>query len=87
MISLKIDPEVNLRTDTSAAVHTDGLFDSKFIVLEPGAEKEDLESGEKITFTQDALVDSDLMELIIISKGKAAQAKRKAAETANQAGN
>ncbi len=86
MISLKIDPAVNLPTDTSAAVHTDGLFGSKFIVLEPGAEEEDLESGEEITFTQDALVDSDLMELII-SKCKAAQVKRKAAEMVNQAGN
>ena len=73
-------------TDTSAAVLTDRLFGSKYIVLEPGAEEEDLESGEEVTFTQDAFVYSDLMELII-SKGKAAQAKRKATETANQAGN
>jgi phospholipid/cholesterol/gamma-HCH transport system substrate-binding protein len=81
VVTMMLDSEIKLPTDTSAAIHTDGLFGSKFMVLEPGAEEDSLESGDEITFTQDALVVGDLMELII-SEGKSAQAKLKAAAKA-----
>ena len=68
-----------LPLDTSAAIHTDGLFGSKFVVLEPGAEEDVLQSGDEFTYTQDAVVVSDLLDLII-AEGKAARAKREAAQ-------
>ena len=64
---------VELPSDSSAAIHTDGLFGSKFIVLEPGAEESLLKNGSLITFTQDAVVVSELLDLII-SEGKANRA-------------
>jgi len=81
VVTMTMESAIKLPLDTSAAIHTDGLFGSKFMVLEPGAEEDSLESGDEITFTQDALVVSDLMELII-SEGKTAQAKLKAAAKA-----
>jgi phospholipid/cholesterol/gamma-HCH transport system substrate-binding protein len=65
---------IELPSDSSAAIHTDGLFGSKFIVLEPGAEESFLKNGSLITFTQDAVVVSELLDLII-SEGKANRAK------------
>ena len=35
-IALQLDAGVRLPTDSAAAIHTDGLFGSKFVVLDPG---------------------------------------------------
>ena len=81
VVSMRIDAPIELPTDSSASFHTDGLFGAKFVVLEPGAEEATMKPGHEITFTQDALVVSDLLELII-SEGKSARAKTTGAKTA-----
>ncbi len=78
VITMDIESDFMYPKDTSAAIHTDGLFGSKFIVLEPGAEEAPLMNGDEIVLTQDAVVVSDLLDLII-SEGKIAQSKRNAA--------
>lgn len=75
VLTLSIREDVKLPTDTSAAIHTNGLFGSKFVVLEPGGEFDELADGDSITFTQDSLVVEDLLELII-NEGKARRAAR-----------
>lgn len=72
-LTLLVDDDVPLSTDTSAAIHTDGLFGRKFVVLEPGGEEEVLSDGGAITFTQDSLVVSELLDLII-AEGRAQRA-------------
>ena len=74
IITLDVDNQYPYPIDTSAAIHTDGLFGGKFIVLEPGAEVNMLNTGDEISLTQDAVVVSDLLELII-SEGKVAKDK------------
>ena len=73
-IAFRIKGGVSIPNDSSAAIQTDGLFGSKFVSLEPGAEETPMKSGAKITFTQDAVIVSDLLDLII-SEGKANRAK------------
>ena len=68
-----MDSSVRLPADTSAAIHTDGLFGSKFVVLEPGGEETYLGDGDVITFTQDAVIVSELLDLII-AEGRARRA-------------
>ncbi|MDA1090103.1 MAG: MlaD family protein [Proteobacteria bacterium] len=75
VITMKIADGISLPTDTSAAIHTDGLFGSKFMVLEAGGTEENLKSGEEITYTQGAVIVSDLLDLII-SEGRTAMKKR-----------
>jgi len=75
LLTLKIRDDIKLPKDTSAAVHTDGLFGAKFVVLEPGAEEAMLKSGDEITYTQDAVVVTELLDLII-SEGRAAMKRR-----------
>lgn len=68
--TLKIDSKVQLPEDTSAAIHTDGLFGAKFVVLEPGGAEDMYQSGDEIEYTQDAVIVAELLELII-AEGKA----------------
>ena len=75
VVSMDIERSYKFPKDTSAAIHTDGLFGGKFVVLEPGAEEAPLQSGDEFSLTQDAVIVSDLLDLII-SEGKVAQAKR-----------
>jgi len=82
VVTFEYDSGYKFPKDTSAAIHTDGLFGGKFVVLEPGAEEVPLKTGDEIELTQDAVIVTDLLDLII-SEGKVAQAKRAAAKTAN----
>ena len=71
-VILKLNDSLPLPKDSSASIHTDGLFGYKFVVLEPGAESDYIESGGELNFTQDAVVVGDLLELII-SEGRASR--------------
>ena len=70
VLRLRIDLDPRLSTDTAAAIHTDGLFGTKFVILDPGGEEEFLEPGGEIEFTQESMLVQELLELII-SEGKA----------------
>ena len=79
VVTMDIESGYKFPKDTSAAIHTDGLFGGKFVVLEPGAEEDVLQTGDEFVLTQDAVIVSDLLDLII-SEGKSAQAKRTESE-------
>lgn len=64
-VTLSVDRRYPLPADTSAAIHTDGLFGGKFMVLEPGGDEQMLGDGGTLLYTQDALVVSELLDLII----------------------
>lgn len=83
VVTLNIESGFALPLDSSAAIHTDGLFGSKFVVVEPGGELDALQHGGTIEYTQGAVVVGELLELII-KEGKARQAKETAAEPATQ---
>lgn len=71
-VTLWIRPGIELPVDTAAAIHTDGLFGMKFLALDPGGAEAMLKDGDSITFAQDALIVSQLLELII-AQGRAAR--------------
>ncbi len=64
-LTFRIDANVQLPEDTSAAIHTDGLFGAKFVSLQPGGDDMFIKPGGTIAFTQDSLIVSELLELII----------------------
>jgi phospholipid/cholesterol/gamma-HCH transport system substrate-binding protein len=78
-VTLEIERGVTLPEDSSVAIHTDGLFGSKFVSIEPGGSETMLEAGGAILYTQDAVVVSELLDLII-SQGQAVRAPAPAAE-------
>ncbi|MDX9860256.1 MAG: MlaD family protein [Rhodospirillales bacterium] len=78
---LHIENTVPLPADTSIAIHTDGLFGTKYLELEPGGDPEMFKDGDSIEFTQDALLVGDLLDLII-AQGRARLAAGKEEATA-----
>ena len=84
-LTFRMDDGIQLPEDTAAAIHTDGLFGSKFVVLLAGGEDAILKPGGAITHTQDALIVSELLDLII-AEGRAARAKQDAAAKAANPG-
>lgn len=69
---LRIDGGVELDSDATASILTDGLFGQKFILLDIGAGDSIIGDGQEISFTEDSLVLDDLLELII-SRAKQAR--------------
>ncbi|HEY9079119.1 MlaD family protein [Magnetovibrio sp.] len=65
VVTLNIANAVKLPTDSAAAIHTDGLFGSKFVVMEPGVEEKNLQAGDDIEYTQGAVIVGELLNLII----------------------
>jgi phospholipid/cholesterol/gamma-HCH transport system substrate-binding protein len=84
-VAMEIQSWVLLPRDTSAAIHTDGLFGDKYVVLEPGADERTLKSGDRIDFTQDAVIVEELLDLII-GEGKRRLAKEKEQKSTGTAG-
>ncbi len=54
-VRLNLARDLELSTDSAAAIRTSGLLGDQFIALEPGAEDELLVSGEEFAFTENAM--------------------------------
>lgn len=67
---LRVQNIVQLDTDASAVIATDGLFGSKFVRLDIGGGDDMIEPGGEVVFTQEAMIVEDLLQLII-SRGRA----------------
>ncbi|MBC7951683.1 MAG: MCE family protein [Rhodospirillaceae bacterium] len=70
--TLRVASNIMLTIDTAAVIHTDGLLGAKHIELKPGGDEVVLKPGQEISYTQDAMVIEDLMDMII----QQAKAKR-----------
>lgn len=55
-VTLKIDKQYKLSTDTSAQILTSGLLGDQYIGLEQGGDPDNLADGDNITITSSALV-------------------------------
>jgi len=83
VVSISIDPNdysavvkmqisgdhANLPYDSSASILTSGLLGSQYIGLEPGAEDDFLKEGDKLEYTQSAMVLEKLIGRFITSLG------------------
>lgn len=62
VVDLAISGEYSkLPTDTSAAIHTQGLLGEQYIALEPGGDVAFLKDGDNIRLTQSAMVLENLI--------------------------
>lgn len=71
---LRIDRGVELDTDATAAVVTDGIFGDKFVRIDIGGGEATIPAGGEIVYTQDSMVIDDLLSLII-SRARANRAR------------
>ena len=65
-VTITIDPQHDyFPRDTIASIYTAGLLGEQYIALEPGAEMDALKDGDKIEFTQSALVLEEMVSKIM----------------------
>jgi phospholipid/cholesterol/gamma-HCH transport system substrate-binding protein len=53
-------------TDTTASIYTAGLLGEQYVALEPGAEEDVLVAGDRIEFTQSALVLEEIIGKFVV---------------------
>ena len=51
-VHMSVDEDLELPTDSAALITSESLLGGKYMVIEPGAEEELLESGGRIQYTQ-----------------------------------
>ena len=64
-ISMMVDENLNISLDSSISIQTDGLFGSKFLVIEIGGEEEYLKSNDSFSYVEDSILLQDLLDNII----------------------
>ena len=67
MVHIDLQPNLQIPTDTVAAVNTQGLLGDKYLSLEPGSEDEKLKPGGLITNTQSSASIERLLGQVIFS--------------------
>ena len=68
-VSLEVDADVGLSTDSAAAIRTAGLLGDQFISVELGAEDAVLEDGEEFTYTESAFSIDKLIGRLVHDAG------------------
>lgn len=53
-VTLNLDEDLELPTDTAALISSEGLLGGSFLALEPGASEDMIKDGGTISYTQDA---------------------------------
>jgi phospholipid/cholesterol/gamma-HCH transport system substrate-binding protein len=71
VLTLEIKEGIRIPDDSSASIISAGLMGSKYIEIEPGGSEDYLENGGQFSYTQDAMVLTELLDRIVaIGKGK-----------------
>ncbi len=66
LTTLSVDSSIEVFADAAVAIHTDGLFGSKFVRLDPGGGSTKLlKDGDRIPYAQKAFMVSEVLNLII----------------------
>ena len=64
-IRISIRNEINIPSDSSISIQTDGLFGKKYLSIEPGGMDEYLRNDDNLSFTEDSILIQDLLNKII----------------------
>ena len=65
IIKMKIAKNLDISDDSSVSIQTDGLFGSKFLMIEMGGTNNFMKNGDYFSFTEDSILIQDLLENII----------------------
>ena len=64
-ISMMVNENLKISRDSSISIQTDGLFGSKFLVIEIGGEEEYLTNMDSFSYVEDSILLQDLLDNII----------------------
>lgn len=66
-LKLNISKNINLPSDSSAKIASEGLLGSKYLAITPGGDEENLKDGDEIQFTQSSVNFEDLLGKFIFN--------------------
>jgi phospholipid/cholesterol/gamma-HCH transport system substrate-binding protein len=55
-VDMNLDPSLQLPTDTVASIQTAGILGDRYVSLQPGGEDTVLKDGDRIAFTESAVI-------------------------------
>ena len=64
-VKMDLDPRLKLPVDTSASIVTSGLLGDRYVAIQPGGERQLLESGDTISFTESAMILEQLLGKLV----------------------
>ena len=64
-ITMMVNKNLKISNDSSISIQTDGLFGSKFLVIEIGGEENFLNNGDSFSYTEDSILLQELLDNII----------------------
>ena len=67
VVTMRIEEDYEFPADTSASILTSGLLGEQYIGLDPGGEERNLASGDRVTYTQGAIVLENLISQFLYS--------------------
>ncbi len=65
VLKMKIKKGLRISDDSSVSIQTDGLFGSKFLLIEMGGNDNYLIDGDSFSFSEDSMLIQDLLKNII----------------------
>lgn len=68
-VFMEIDANVEISTDSAAAIRTSGLLGDQFVAVELGAEEDSLEHGDEFVFTESAFSIDKLVGRLVHDAG------------------
>jgi phospholipid/cholesterol/gamma-HCH transport system substrate-binding protein len=74
-VEMDLDPSLELPTDSSASIVTTGLLGDRYIELQPGGDEKILKSGDRISFTESAVILERLIGQLVYGTTKGAATK------------
>ena len=74
-VDMDLDPALRLSMDTSAAIVTAGMLGDRYIELQPGGDDKNLKSGDKIQYTEPAMILERLIGQFIYGVTKGSDTK------------
>jgi phospholipid/cholesterol/gamma-HCH transport system substrate-binding protein len=79
-VDLDVDAGLKLPVDTTASIMTSGLLGDRYVSLQLGGEQDFLKPGDKITFTESAVVLERVLGKLVYSGGSGAKTDSKEAQ-------
>lgn len=70
VVKFSVRKDINLSTDSSAEIHSDGLLGGKYLQLVPGGEETKLKADEEVQHTQSTVSLEEMIGQMIYSKKK-----------------
>lgn len=67
--TLRVQDDIKLPKDTSAAIQSAGLLGDKFVALEPGGDEETMQQGDRIDITQSSVSIEEMIGKFAFSGG------------------